>query len=113
MQSAAQGSPLSPANTSIGRGESMNPSGFQSHSTSQPATLPPTPPLQKRKTTTTTRINTARAPEPTLETYRKISPNTYATNTVWNDRRDSSLRAAAAAAADPSQPRRTILIKSN
>lgn len=116
--SAGQGSPLSPANkgadqnnnnlATLQRRESSNSSSTTSASNNNPppamaVALPPTPPTGGQR-----RRRKPHPEEPTLETYRKISPNTYATNTVWNDRREHDSRDREA-----TQPRRTILIKSN
>lgn len=78
MECTAQGSPLSPAN-------------------SVEASRLATPRAR--------RVRMPHPPEPTLETYQKASPNTHATNTVWNDRRDMTSR-------EQSYPRQSILIKS-
>lgn len=96
MHSAAQGSPLSPANST-----SVETLRRENYPSSPPVALPPTPPSGRQR-----RTRNPHPKEPTLETYQKISPNTYATNTVWNDRRDRDSR-------EQTQPRRTILIKSN
>ena len=77
----AQGSPLSPT------------------SPTSPVVLPPTPPTRRPR-----RVVPPHAPEPTVDTYKRFSPNTYATNTVWNERREGR--------AKDQLGRRTILITS-
>ena len=76
----AQGSPLSPT------------------SPKSPMMLPPTPPTRRPR-----RVVPPHLPEPTVDTYKRFSPNTYATNTVWNERRESRAK---------DRPGRTILITS-
>lgn len=77
----AQGSPLSPT------------------SPTSPMVLPPTPPTRRPR-----RVVPPHTPEPTVDTYKRFSPNTYATNTVWNERREGR--------AKDRPGRRTILITS-
>lgn len=76
----AQGSPLSPNSSTL------------------PMALPPTPPIGRPR-----RVVPPHVPEPTVDTYKRFSPNTYATNTVWNERREGRAK---------DRPGRTILITS-
>ncbi|KAG0621061.1 hypothetical protein M758_4G265700 [Ceratodon purpureus] len=98
MESTAQGSPLSPAIPV----DASRP--VRNRLPTPPVALPPTPPIGSRPGSRLRRVRNPHPPEPTLETYKKASPNTHATNTVWNDRRDTSR--------EQTNPRQSILIKS-